>query len=178
MFHGGVRPTRDVDFFVMYIDDGPRWGDDPQSPKSRLNALLNERLPRHFPGEPRWPEWLAAIKIDLSPCLIVTDCRLEKIPRRLEPADHPGWLKVTTLEDLVAQKIVAMADNLRYKRRRCQDLFDVAHVVGSGRPDFDRERVLELGRRGGKSERSAFPATRSRPRCARGWRRITTDCAR
>ena len=154
LFYGGLRQAADLDFLVLNLDELAGAAQGAESAKNRLNALLNQRVLRLVP-EPQWATWLAVIQIDLAPCHIATECRFQKVPG-FNPIDHPGTVKVCTLEDIVADKIVALFNNVRAERRREQDLFDVASIVGSRAAALNPRRVVELGHMKARTPRVKF----------------------
>lgn len=69
--------------------------------------------------------------------------QLMRIPE-LEAVGHPGLINVCTLEDIVAEKLVATLRPTPTGGHRQQDLFDVASVMSTEAYPLDRRRVAEL----------------------------------
>jgi hypothetical protein len=141
LFYGGLRDTTDLDFYVLNLPSAAAPA-TPDSVKPRLNAVLNDLLPAHFDHEPRWDEWLANIRIDLSACETVCECTRVNVGGTVSGRHE---INVCTLEEILAEKLVAMIDPPMSTKMREQDLFDVANmsIVAEGR--IDQSRVAELG---------------------------------
>lgn len=144
LFYGGVRESRDLDLVVLVAEGADATSAQAEA-KRRLNTALNQGLPRRFPGPPRWQEWAAMVKIDLAACTAPIDWRLARIPHAGRDGND-GTIKVCTLEDIVAEKIVAILTGpvMHPPSNREQDLFDLASISSTPADEIDRGRVAEL----------------------------------
>ncbi|MBA3754679.1 MAG: nucleotidyl transferase AbiEii/AbiGii toxin family protein [Nitrospira sp.] len=160
LFCGGHRSIRDLDFLCLRSQPGQ----DIAAVQTRLNEQLNHYLPRMFPDYSTRVTWIQQnLKVDISPCDLLTDCT----PIRLNP-QTPHELKVCTLEDIIADKLVVflMADEQAHRKRE-RDLFDIADVLRNS-SILDLSRISELitakgaVRRVSVSARGFTPNLRSR----------------
>jgi hypothetical protein len=140
LFHCGRRHTKDLDFLILNINAAAPDDAQPEAVKDRLNLVLNQRLQAYSQENQDWDQWLASIKIDLSPCRYVCEC--EPVTLRENPN---RCIKVCTLEGIIADKLIAILAHREGNPPRGQDLFDIVSMITAQR-DFDRQTIIELAR--------------------------------
>jgi predicted nucleotidyltransferase component of viral defense system len=91
-------------------------------------APLRERMAKGRPSTQVIP-----VEISLNEAI----CAAE-----LVALDDERQLRVSTLEDIVSEKLRALLQQPLRDRYRCQDLLDIAVILGA-RPDLDRARVAD-----------------------------------
>jgi predicted nucleotidyltransferase component of viral defense system len=154
--HGNPRSTLDLDFTALtdFPDDeaavrtildaalvagGRRFGFKLKCQRVKRNpARKDATLPTYsigvgyqFPGDRHFadfeqPHRMANAVVELEVSLNDIVCETER--HRLSP-DEPGELQVCSLEDIIAEKLRALLQQIPRNRTRPQDVFDIASRV-------------------------------------------------
>jgi predicted nucleotidyltransferase component of viral defense system len=152
LFHSGTRPAGDLDFLVLNLH-GQQGVELLETCRGALNGALNRAAPEDAAERERFRQ---AVRVDLS--LAQSVCQCSPMPIT-DSAGETRYLKVCTLEEIVAEKLVAMLDP--GEKSREQDLYDVAAVMrfGPRRPELSMVAMLaakKAGRRHVTWEPAAF----------------------
>lgn len=137
LFYEGPRATADLDFIAAPLqhyqpDDGDkaRWA-------QRVRAALLRGLPRHFTPIEQWRGTLSRlVKVHVSPNIMLCEARqilLSEVPSRA--------IFVYALEEILADKLVAILQQAERNRERKQDVFDIAACVRRYGVGIDLDRV-------------------------------------
>ena len=113
--------------------------------------LPGDRHYKDFDHRPRFPE---VVELEIS----LNEILCESIPKRLSPATQP--VRICSLEDILAEKLRALLQQIPRGRSRPQDVYDIASRTREFRASIDLGKVSAFLLR--KSEaRNITPQKRS-----------------
>ena len=141
LVYGAPRPIADLDFVVL------DWAGDPSGERRvatvrAVQAALTSAFRSAMPDfDARRSDVLANLHVELGPRLRpIRRLRAVAIPSPVEGLGRPAELLVYHLEDLLAEKLVALLRPPPH-HHRAQDVFDVAAAVMVAGQPIDRRHV-------------------------------------
>jgi predicted nucleotidyltransferase component of viral defense system len=115
---------------------------DPPGPQHTFptyEASIGYQFPgdRHFDEFESWNKPLnSVVMVEISINDVVCETKLVRLSESDELA-----IKTCTLEDIVAEKLRSLLQQVMRNRRRRQDLYDIARFVLQAKFDLDREKI-------------------------------------